>query len=164
MDHSMKLLALPPHTQYIAYMDSEHKLPDATLLFRLLSVAAMRLRTRMDERLAEVGLTTQQATVLTLVKGAAEAPTQADLARVMGTSHQNVRQLLDALQRKGLVEAEWDAKDRRARRVRCTAAVDALFVDRDAGDHAAIRDWFGALSDEEVVGMTEMLRRVLEGL
>lgn len=139
-------------------------IPPSTQLFRLIVAVSMQLRARMDARLAEVDLTTQQAAVLTYAGAVEPPPTQGQLARFLGTSHQNVRQLLDVLVRKGLVRVEVDAADRRVRRVRCTDAVPALFADREESDRAAVRAWLGALTDAEVEVAAMLLGRVLVGL
>lgn len=132
----------------------------AIQLFRLLVALGMRMRTRMDRRLAEIGLTTQQATVLTLVESAAEPPSLGEVARQIGTSHQNVRQLVDALARKGLVEVLPDARDRRTRRLRSTAELSRLFEAREPEDQAAILRWLGALSEPEMEVAVGLLLRV----
>lgn len=139
-------------------------IPPSTHLFRRILSAAMQLRARMDTRLADIDLTTQQAALLTYAGGAEPPPTQGELARFLGTSHQNVRQLLDVLVRKGLVRVEVDPVDRRVRRVRCTEAVPALFADREEGDHAAVRAWLGALTDAEVEVAATLLGKALGGL
>jgi DNA-binding MarR family transcriptional regulator len=134
--------------------------PPEIQLFRLVVGIGLRLRTLMDQRLAEIGLTTQQAALLTLASAASPAATLQELADALGCTHQNARQLVDALARKGLVEVVADPADRRVRRIRCTSSVEALFVDRDAADAAAIRAWFGALSDDELATAAELLGRV----
>jgi DNA-binding MarR family transcriptional regulator len=139
-------------------------LPAATALFRSIYVLAAALRTRMDARLATVGLTTQQAAVLTVAQRCATPPTQGEVAAVLGTSHQNVRQLLDGLERKGLVVVEVDALDRRSRRVRVTDAVEPLFAERDAADHAALRGWLGGLDDDELNQAVALLQKALAKL
>lgn len=92
------------------------------------------------------------------------APSQGAIAAFLGTSHQNVRQLLDGLERKGLVVVEVDPLDRRSRRVRATEAVAPLFAGRDEADHAAVRAWFGALDDDELEVACRLLHKVSEGL
>lgn len=134
----------------------------AIQLFRLLVTLGLRMRTRMDLRLAEVGLSTQQATVLTLVESAPEPPTLGDVARQLGTSHQNVRQLVDVLVRKGLLEVVADPRDRRARRLRSTAEVARVFDAREADDHAEVRRWLGALSDAEMEQAVGLLTRLTD--
>lgn len=138
--------------------------PDATLLFRLIFALANRLRVRMDTLLAEVDLTTQQAAVLTICEGAANPPTQGELAVKLGTSHQNVRQLLDVLVRKRFVRVVVDEDDRRVRRVHMRNDVKKLFAERDTADHVQIRAWLSALTDAEVRRATQILLKALTAL
>lgn len=49
-----------------------------------------------------------------------EAPTVQDLAQVMGSSHQNVKQILNKLEQKGFVKVEPDEEDRRKLRISLT--------------------------------------------
>jgi DNA-binding MarR family transcriptional regulator len=118
----------------------------------------------MDARLAGIGLTTQQAAVLTFAAARPAPPSQGEIAAFLGTSHQNVRQLLNGLERTGLVVVEVDPRDRRARRIRVTDAVAPLFADRDADDHAAVRAWLGGLSDEELDQAIVLMRKALVGI
>lgn len=136
----------------------------ATLIFRLLFVAGARLRTLMDRRLADTGLTTQQAAVLTIIEMAPRPPQQGEVARVLGTSHQNVRQLLDALARKGFVEELIDEEDGRACRFVTTAAVRRRFASRDAADAQAVRRWLRGLEAKELGTFLEALQRLVAGL
>lgn len=133
-------------------------------LFRTVIGLSSHLRTRMDRRLADVGLTTQQAAVLTVVETAAEPPTLGDVARLLGSSHQNARQIVAALERKGLLEVTVDPGDRRARRLRVTPAVAQVFAARDASDHDEVGQWLGALSEDEQWQVVKLLRRVLADL
>lgn len=49
-----------------------------------------------------------------------ETPTVQDLAEVMGSSHQNVKQILNKLEQKGVVKVETDELDRRKLRISLT--------------------------------------------
>lgn len=49
-----------------------------------------------------------------------EAPTVQNLAQVMGSSHQNVKQILNKLEQKGFVSVEPDEADRRKLRISLT--------------------------------------------
>ncbi len=49
-----------------------------------------------------------------------ELPTVQDLAEVMGSSHQNVKQILNKLEQKGFVKVETDEWDRRKLRISLT--------------------------------------------
>lgn len=158
MNESPESIRLTPAERALAGEAS-----DAILAARRLLMAAQRLRYLMDQRFRADGLTTQQAALLTVARDL-KGPTLAQAAKVMGSSHQNVRQLVTALERKGLLRYETDPRDGRARRLSPTARSDALWASRDAGDFAAVADWFSALSPAEVSRLAALLDRLATGL
>lgn len=134
------------------------------LLFRLLLATAHELRTRMDRRLADSGLTTQQAMVLQVLQGQPEPPTLTQFAARLSMSHQNLKQIASALQRKGLVEIVVDDADARVRRLRLTAAHRRLWQQRDPDDHADVARWTAPLGDGDVARLVKALDRLHAGL
>jgi DNA-binding MarR family transcriptional regulator len=126
--------------------------PDAqrVLLFRLLLANALELRTRMDRLLADSGLTTQQAMLLHFLTAEPTPPTLTQFAHQLAMSHQNLKQIATALERKGLLEIVVDDHDRRVRRLRLTGAHEALWQQRDPDDFAQVAAWTDVLSDVEV--------------
>ena len=133
-------------------------------LFRLVLVLATHLRTRMDQRLSDVGLTTQQASILTLLEGTEGPPTLGEAARALGTSHQNVRQVVAALERKGMVEVAADPADGRVRRLTLTTRVGEVFAERNPADHREVGEWVSVLTEEEQRQVVGLLGRLLRGL
>jgi DNA-binding MarR family transcriptional regulator len=131
--------------------------------FRLVLLLGQRLRYLMDERLRPDGLTTQQAALLTAVL-ALGRPTLTEAATVLGSTHQNVAQLVAALSRKRLLRVEPDPADRRRRRLVATEANEHYWRDRNDGDHTAVADWFGALSTAEIGTLCGLAERVLADL
>jgi DNA-binding MarR family transcriptional regulator len=131
--------------------------------FRLVLLLGQRMRYLMDERLRPDGLTTQQAALLTAVL-ALGRPTLTEAAAALGSTHQNVAQLVAALTRKDLLRVESDPADRRRRRLVATEANGEYWRNRDDGDHAAVADWFGALRPAEIVTLCELAERVLADL
>lgn len=136
----------------------------AIQLFRLIITIATHLRTRMDKRLAAIGLTTQQAAVLTYLEGERRPATLGAVAASLGTTHQNARQIVDALGGKGLVDVSVDPEDRRARRISTTDLVDELFRERNLDDHSEVNEWLSALSADEQAEAVRLLHIVLTGL
>lgn len=134
------------------------------VLFRTLIVLAGQLRARMDQRYRRVGITTQQAAVLALVGSASSPLNQSDLARSLGVTQQNVRQLVDALARKGLVEVRAQPGDRRVKRIVATRAVRPLFARRNPSDFAAVAGWLAVLDDTEVATASALTGRLLTAL
>ena len=81
--------------------------------FRLIVVVAQELRTLMDQLLRADGLTTQQAAIITVVDMFG-TPSLSQAATALGTTHQNARQLADALERKGFLRISTDPGQRPA--------------------------------------------------
>ncbi len=133
-------------------------------LFRSVITLASHLRTRMDQRLAAIDLTTQQAAVLSFVDACPAPPTLGEVAGRLGSSHQNARQIVAALERKGLIAVEVDPGDRRVRRLRVTGAAGTLFGARDPSDHLEVERWLAALTEQEQRQAVALLNRVLRDL
>ncbi len=138
--------------------------PDAAVrirTFRLVLVLAQRLRTLMDQRLSADGLTTQQAVLITIVE-ALGRPTLTQAAAAMGSTHQNVRQVAAALERKGFLVLEPDDADRRVKRLRVTARSAEYWPGRSLADQRHVLDWFSGLSAAEAGQLFDLLLRVHE--
>ena len=133
-------------------------------LFRVVLTLATHLRARMDQRLAEVDLTTAQAGVLTFVSASERPPTLGETARSLGTSHQNARQVVAALERKGMIEVRPDPLDGRTRRLAVTPRVAQTFAGRDLADHHHVAQWLAALTQDEQRLAAGLLSRVLKEL
>ena len=137
-------------------------LDPAVRAFRTVLALAHLLRSRMDERLRADGLTTMQAAVLTAVLQLGR-PTASDLATALGSSRQNIAQLVAALRRKGLLTIEADPGDRRRQRLAGTGRATAYWAGRDTGDVAAVREWFAVLDDDELGRLIALGTRLLTG-
>ena len=129
-------------------------------LFRGLLASSTMLRGRLDRELSEDGLTTRQAALLQFVEARPGPPGLGEVAAGLGMTHQNARQIVDALVRKGFLEVEVDADDRRVRRLVATERHRRYWARRNADDFARIRDWTAGLSDREVETLVELLARL----
>jgi DNA-binding MarR family transcriptional regulator len=131
----------------------------AVRCFRLILYAGQRLRYLADRRLRDQGLTSQQGFLLTVVRMQGR-PTLGDAAAAMSTTHQNVKQIALALERKGMLRFVEDAADARIRRLAPTEAGERGWEDRNAGDFAAIARWFAGLSPDEQERLAGLLARL----
>ena len=131
--------------------------------FRTTLMLAQKLRYAMDERLRTDGLTTQQAALITVVTAMGK-PSLAEAAAALGSTHQNVAQIVAALVRKELLQVEPDPADRRRKLLSATNNSTAYWRQRDAGDHGAVADWFAGLSPAELETFCEMSDRVIARL
>lgn len=153
----------PSHKLIHQLSDSEAatagKTADAVRNFRLILFCGQRLRTLLDERLREAGLTTQQGVMLSIVRTSA-LPSLGEVAMAMATSHQNAKQIASVLERKGMLEIVPDKSDRRTRRLKPTAAGRRGWQSRDAGDFEAIGAWFSGLSRPEQKSLHRLLDKL----
>jgi DNA-binding MarR family transcriptional regulator len=133
-------------------------------LFRLAVVVAASFRARLDRELAPAGITTQQAALMQLIEAHDPPPRISDIAGAMGVSHQNVKQLAVALERKGFLAIEVDREDARARRLRTTAKHRRLFRRRNPGDFTRVQHWTSALSDQDVDAVVHLLSKLARAL
>jgi DNA-binding MarR family transcriptional regulator len=135
-------------------------LPDAVQVFRLVIALAQELRTLMDQRLAPEGLTTQQAALLTVIEIAGR-PSMTEAARALATTHQNVKQLALALQRKGFLKIVPDTRDARSKRLVTTARHEAFWAQRNPHDHSAVAQWLCGLRADETALLVRLLAKAM---
>jgi DNA-binding MarR family transcriptional regulator len=131
-------------------------------LFRLLLGTAGRLRAELDRELAASGITTQQGALLQCVQAQPEPPTLGVVAQALGMTHQNVKQIALALQRKGFLDIVVDETDRRARRLVLTDHHHRFWDQRNPQDFALVEAMSRALTDTEVRTLVRLLGKVLK--
>lgn len=93
-----------------------------------------------------------------------EPPTLNDLAGKIGSSHQNIKQMVVKLTEKGYLTLEYDAEDKRKRRV--------CFTDKYRRDkeifgkrrQAFIRQVFDGITDQEVDNSISIIEKMMNNL
>ena len=133
---------------------------DRVLLFRLVLSISAELRRRLDRRLAADGLTTQQAMLLHVVEAQTSPPRLTQLASMLAMSHQNVKQIAIALERKGFLEISTDPDDSRVRRLHVTSHHRRFWRRRNPADRTSVAEWTRALSASDVAAVLRSLDRL----
>lgn len=136
---------------------------EAVRTFRLVSVLATQLRRLSDARMRGDAMTTRQATLITIAKELGR-PSLTEVADVMSTSHQNVKQIALPLVRRGFLQLVADTNDGRVRRLVVTAKSDRFWATRDVDDFAAIGGWFAALTRQELTTVNALLGKLSASL
>jgi DNA-binding MarR family transcriptional regulator len=147
-------------TEELLGIGAESPLDPPVRAFRTVLTLAQKLRYAMDERLRADGLTTQQAALITVV-AAAGKPSLAEAAAALGSTHQNVAQIVAALVRKEMLQVEADPADKRRKLLSTTGSNAAYWKQRDEGDFAAVADWFDDLSPAELKTFCALADRVI---
>jgi DNA-binding MarR family transcriptional regulator len=135
---------------------------DAELVDRLFELAFV-LTERMNDRLAESGLTPARAELLWLLHHRRQL-THRQLSDILDCTPRNVTGLVDALQDAGLVSRQRDPADRRAVLVALTARGKALLAGWSADRDDGIDHLFAGSSRAELATFATVLERVLAGL
>ncbi|HHX85866.1 MAG TPA: winged helix DNA-binding protein [Actinomycetales bacterium] len=102
------------------------RIDDRQATFAGVLLLANRMQTTYDAAIEEVTLK-QWLALVVVASLPRPVPSTAEVARALGTTHQNMRKLLAALADRGLLEITPSPTDRRARRVDITPAAHALF-------------------------------------
>ena len=79
-----------------------------------------------------------------------EKPTVKELAEIMGSSHQNVKQILLKLEKKGFVHITVDEKDKRKQRIELTDYCREFCTKNDEMTTMAIGKMFEGVSPEQL--------------
>jgi DNA-binding MarR family transcriptional regulator len=130
-----------------------------TPLFAVLH-AASALEARVEEQLAEVGLSLPKLAALHQLSQAGDSLPLGQLAERLACVKSNVTQLVDRLEADGLVVRAADPNDRRSRLAVITESGKSAY---DRGIHIqqrAEREIFGALSQEESSALRELLEKI----
>lgn len=136
-------------------------LDPALRAFRLILAASHLMRSAMDTHLRPSGLTTQQAAVMSIVE--ANGPSALGIvAERLGTSHQNVRQIVDAMVEKGFLAEHHDPADRRRRIIELTPHALSFWADRQASDTEVVQQWFEPLTADQRSVLADLLGTLVE--
>ncbi len=104
-------------------------MPPQPFLLGLLSAFDNRYQAAADAFFKEI--TWKQFFAIICINLCKESPTINELSEVMGSSHQNVKQILLKLEKKGFVLAAPDEKDRRKQRILVTDKCRAFLEEND---------------------------------
>ncbi|MBP3420966.1 MAG: MarR family transcriptional regulator [Lachnospiraceae bacterium] len=93
-----------------------------------------------------------------------EAPTANELAKTMGCSRQNVKEILNSLEKKNLVRLEVDAKDKRKRRVYLTEYAMQVAAKYREKETQFMEGLYRGISDEEVGCVYNIISKIEDNL
>ena len=110
-------------------MNYYENINDQEYIFASILMIANKMDTLLERSLSKYNITAKQWFMIIVAANAfKESPSIKELARVMGSSHQNVKQLALKLEAKGMVLLEKDKKDQRATKVILTKECFDLFI------------------------------------
>jgi DNA-binding MarR family transcriptional regulator len=124
-----------------------------------------KLQYIIDKELLKDQLTTKQFLLIAAIEKAFDRPPSLkEVAHVLGTSHQNAKQIANQLQRKSFIALVKDPDDRRVTRLQVTEK-NRRYWDSRAGEHEeVVLGLFSFLGEEEIVSLHSTVNKMLSGL
>lgn len=117
-------------------------------LLGLLSAFDNRFQAVADKMIGEISW--KQFFAIICINLCKESPTIKELAGILGSSHQNVKQILLKLERKGFVEISTDLNDKRKQRVQLTKKCLDFCNANDEKSGRAVELMFKGISKEQL--------------
>lgn len=118
-------------------------------LLGLLSAFDNRFQAMADKVIKEISW--KQFFAIICINLCKEKPTIKELAEIMGSSHQNVKQILLKLEKKGFVDISIDQEDRRKQRVGLTEKCLKFCAENDERNIKAVTMMFKDISQEQLL-------------
>ena len=125
------------------------QMPPATFLLGLLSAFENRYQTVADSFFSEI--TWKQFFAIICINLCRENPTINELSDIMASSHQNVKQILLKLEKKGFVEIKVDEQDKRKQRVYVTEKCERFCQSTKSESENKIRQMFDGIPEEQII-------------
>ena len=134
----------------------------APFLIGLLSAFENRFQAVADSFFEEI--TWKQFFAIICINLCRESPTFNELSEVMGSSHQNVKQILLKLEKKGFVEMIADEKDRRKQRIVTTKKCEDFCQRNDQGSKIQMNKIFEGISQEQLITTIQTISQMERNL
>jgi len=136
-------------------------------IFGNIFLIANRLQVLGDKYLESDGMTTKQWLLTVMISQFhGKSPTLSEVAGLMGSSRQNVKQLALKLEEKGFLNIQKDKQDARALRLKLTEKSRTFWEERQNQDEEYLENLFKDFSSEEVdiiyKGFGKLFRKIEE--
>lgn len=117
-------------------------------LLGLLSAFDNRFQAVADKTMVEISW--KQFFAIICINLCKEKPTLKELAEIMGSSHQNVKQILLKLEKKGFVKIVIDEKDKRKQRIELTEYCMEFCQKNDEMSSQTMKKMFEGISEQQL--------------
>lgn len=131
-------------------------------LIGLLSAFENRFQAVADSEMEEISW--KQFFAVVCIDLCKEKPTVKELAEIMGSSHQNVKQILLKLEKKGFVNITVDEKDKRKQRIELTDYCREFCARNDEMTAKVMGKMFEGVSDEQLQITIQTIIQIEENL
>lgn len=137
-------------------------IPSAYFLLGLLSAFDNRFQAVADNMMGEISW--KQFFTIICINLCKESPSIKELAGILGSSHQNVKQILLKLQKKGFVDILPDAEDKRKQRVVLTKKCMQFCQENEEASNRAMEIIFRGIPEEQLRITIQTIRQMEDNL
>jgi DNA-binding MarR family transcriptional regulator len=123
-------------------------IPPSYYLLGLLSAFENRFQAMADKEIGEISW--KQFFAIVCINMCKEPPTLNELSEVLGSSHQNVKQILLKLEKKGFIVFEPDKKDKRKQRIMLTEQCRKFCEENEEMSRAIMGNMFAGVTEKEL--------------
>lgn len=137
-------------------------IPSSYFLLGLLSAFDNRFQAIADSTMKEVSW--KQFFAVICINLCKDKPTVKELAEIMGSSHQNVKQILLKLEKKGFVSITVDEKDKRKQRIYLTDYCREFCAKNDEMTTNIMKKMFAGVSEEQLQATIQTIVHIEDNL
>ena len=146
-------------------MSKLDSMKDSKFVFGSVLIVANRMDTLLERELKEYDVTAKQWFLTIVVDNSFDKPpTIKEVAREMGSSHQNVKQVALKLEQKGLLSLEKDTRDARVTRLRLTDESYKFWGTTQLKASIFTQALFDGIEEDEMSKARGVLQKMMENL
>jgi DNA-binding MarR family transcriptional regulator len=137
------------------------RLDMARFVLIMVFLIEQRWRYVVEKDMEPDGITAKQwLMAIVVANGFKTPPSIQEVADAMSTTHQNVKQVADSMEKRGFMRLWRDEKNKRIIRMQVTDRCLALFKGREEKDVQTILSMFDNLTDEEVTALFNIIAKM----
>ena len=133
-------------------------IPSNYYLIGLLSAFENRFQAMADNMMQEISW--KQFFAIICINMCKEAPTLKELSDILGSSHQNVKQILLKLEKKGFIKFEQDEADKRKQRIVLTKTCMRFCKENDGMSQQIMMNLFEGVPEKDIKTTIKTIIRI----
>lgn len=146
-------------------MDRLNQVNDAEFVFGALLVVANRMDTLLERTLSKHGITSKQWFLLLVIFNLFDyPPTIKEVAKEMGSSHQNVKQVALKLEEKRMLILEKDKRDLRVTRLVTTESSHTLWKKIEPDGRAFMNAFYNGIEIDSLNNARKVISKIMLNL
>lgn len=131
-------------------------------IFAYIFLLANKLQTTMDQSIDEI--TSKQWFLLAALSYFKEPPSLKELASSIGSSHQNIRQMVNKLKERGFVSTSRDSADKRTIRISLTKKVNEWQEKNEEMQVEFLKSFYSGISNEDLTIVSKSMEKLYDNL